>query len=76
MSKTDVKQINKSQLLIIFDYLNVKPQHKAALIDVFIEGLSSYEAENKHELPVMTVRPKVNRINRYVESCEEFTKSA
>jgi hypothetical protein len=63
------------QLLVAFNYLNVKVHHRPALIDVFINSLSSYEAEKKHKLPTMTVRSKVTRLESYIDSCKAFNSA-
>jgi hypothetical protein len=76
VSKTSEVQINKAQLLLAFEYLNVKELHKAALTDVIINGSTSYEAEKIHNLSPETLRAKVLRLEAYFRTCKAFTVAA
>jgi uncharacterized Fe-S cluster-containing radical SAM superfamily protein len=76
VSKTGEVQINKAQLLLAFEYLNVKELHKAALTDVIINGSTSYEAEKIHNLSPETLRAKVLRLEAYFRTCKAFTVAA
>lgn len=74
MKASDVAKpkVNEIQLKLAFEYLNVKEQHKAALTEVIIYGVTSYEAEKQHKLSPETIRPKVKRLEAYFESCVAF----
>ena len=70
------QRINEKQLLIAFDHLRIMDMHKLALTDVLIGGMSSYAAEQKHELSKGTINPKVRRIELYACTCVEFVRLA